>query len=242
MKLRFAAILFLIFTIAISGCSFFRSKSMAKNTPEGLYYQASTDFKDGYYKYAREYFTRLKEEHPLHPLAILAELGIADSHYSDKGYAEAEIAYSDFIMLHPTNENIPYALYQMGMCHYNQMGTIDRDQSETIKARKEFERLIAGYPDSKFSLMAEKMLLECKKNLGEHEFYIGRFYFNMKEYQAALKRFETIARDYANVGLDYKTEYYISETKRKIAEVEALNKIKEDKRRAAEEKKKAAKN
>jgi outer membrane protein assembly factor BamD len=206
---------------------------MAKSSPEGLYSRASAEFNKGHYKKAQEYFLRLKEEYPLHDLAILAEVGIADSMYSDKEYAEAGIAYSDFVSLHPVNENVPYALYQSGMCHYNQIGDIDRDQTETIKAKKEWEKLVASYPESKFSTMAGKLIRECKQKLAEQEFYVGRFYLRQKKYQAALSRFERVARDYANVGLDYKIEYYIKETKAKIAEEEKKKKEEEKKNKAA---------
>ena len=107
--------------------------------------------------------------------------------------------------------------------------TIDRDQSETFKALKEFERLTARFPNSKFSFLAEKMIRECKRILGEQEFYVGEFYFNIKQYRAALRRFEKIAREYANVGLDYKVSYYIIETKRRLAEEEVKNPPKEKK-------------
>ena len=90
-------------------------------------------------------------------------------------------------------------MYQIGMCHYKQMLSIDRDQTETVRAAKEFEKLLARFPDSKFSLMAEKMLSECRVLIAEHEFYVGEFYFKQKKYQAALKRFETINREYANL-------------------------------------------
>ena len=112
-------------------------------------------------------------------------------------------------------------MYQIGMCHFNEITTIDRDQSEALKALKEFERLIVRFPESKFSFMAEKMIRDCRKTLGEQEFYVGEFYFNIKEYRAALRRFEKIARDYANAVLDYKVHYFIVETKRRIAETEA---------------------
>jgi outer membrane protein assembly factor BamD len=188
-------------------------------------------------------------------MAILAEIGVADSMYSDKEYATAENAYMDFIALHPLNENVPYAIYQLGMCHYNQMESVDRDQTETIAAKKEWERLIARYPESKFSTMAGKMLREVRQKLAEREFYVGNYYFKQKKYQAALVRFEKVASDYANLGLDYKIEYYINETKAKIAEEEKLKlkeeaeKIKkeeekkkkeEEKKQKAEEKKKKA--
>ena len=223
-------LLVLLLPLVFSGCSyfnFFNKQEVAKSSPEGLYSRASAEYKDGHYKKAQESFLRLKEEYPLHELAILAEVGIADSLYSDKEYAEAENAYSDFVSLHPTNENVPYALYQLGMCHYNEIGDIDRDQTETIKAKKEWEKLVARYPESKFSSMAEKLIRECKQKLAEQEFYVGRYYLRQKKYQAALSRFEKVARDYANVGLDYKIEYYINETKIKIAEEEKLKLKKE---------------
>jgi outer membrane protein assembly factor BamD len=212
----------LVSMMLISGCTFTwpwtKKASMSRATPDGLYQQGLEHYQDGSYKKSVEVFQRLKEEYPLSRLAIMAELGIADSYFSDKEYPDAELAYSEFLNLHPTNENLPYVMYQIGMCHFNQVTTIDRDQSETFKALKEFERLTARFSDSKFSFMAEKMIRECKKKLGEREFYVGEFYFNIKQYRAALRRFEKIAREYANVGLDYKVSYYILESKRLLAE------------------------
>jgi outer membrane protein assembly factor BamD len=236
-KLKIRVIIFTLFLLCcFSGCSFFKKEPLVKSSPDGLYARGSSEFNDGNYKKSRDYFTRLKDEYPLHNLAILAELGIADSYFTDKQYIEAENAYSEFLNMHPTNENIPYVLYQMGMCHYNQLGTIDRDQTETIKAKKEFERLITRFPSSKLSNVAEKLLRECKQELAEQEFYVGQFYFRQKKYQAALKRFETAMRNYANTGLDYKLEYYIEETKKNIAEEEKSKKEAEEK-----EKRKAVK-
>jgi len=227
----------LLLLLMISGFSFsnlFGKSEPPKNTPEGLYSKASVEFNKGHYKKAQEYFLRVKEEYPLHDMAVLAEIGVADSMFSDKEYAAAENAYSEFISLHPINENVPYAIYQLGLCHYNQIEDIDRDQAETIAAKKEWEKLIARYPESKFSTMAEKMVRECKQRLAEREFYVGRFYLKQNKYKAALARFEKIAHDYANVGLDYKVEYYIKEAKAKIAEEEKLNLKKEAEKAKAE--------
>jgi outer membrane protein assembly factor BamD len=216
----------LVLVVTLSGCTFTwpwtKSNPLTRSTPDGLYQQAVEYYQDGSYKKSVEIFQRLKEEYPLSQLAILAEMGIADSYFSGKDYFEAELAYGEFLNLHPTNENLPYVMYQIGMCHFQQMDTLDRDQSETLKALKEFERLTARFPSSKFSFLAEKMIRECKRILGEKEFYVGEFYFNIKQYRAALRRFEKIARDYANVGLDYKVSYYIIESKRRLGDAEAL--------------------
>jgi len=140
---------------------------------------------------------RVKEEYPLHNLAILAEIGLADCYYSDKEYSEAENAYNDFITLHPTNENVPYALYQTGMCQYNQIEAIDRDQTATIKAKKGLEKVVSRYPDSKFATMAEKLIRECKQKLAEQDFMWGSFISNRKNIRPpshVLKQWREITR------------------------------------------------
>jgi outer membrane protein assembly factor BamD len=219
----------LVAVLLLSGCGkswwpWGKRTDMARSTPEGLYQQGVEYYHDANYKKSVELFQRLKEEYPLSKFALMAELGVADSFFSGKEYPEAELAYREFLNLHPTNENLPYVMYQIGMCHFNDITTIDRDQSEAFKALKEFERLTARFPNSKFAFLAEKMIRDCKKTLGEQEFYVGEFYFNIKQYQAALRRFEKVARDYANVGLDYKVSYYIIETKRRLVEAEAKKK------------------
>ena len=236
LKLKIVLLL-LALSLVLSGCALFKKQEKVVFTPEKLYSLASDEYKDNNYNKAREYFTRLKEEYPLHEMAILAEIGIADSFYSDKEYVEAENAYRDFISMHPVNENVPYAIYQMGMCSYHQIEAIDRDQSETIKARKEWEKLISRYPQSKFSPLAATKLKEIKGRLAQREFYVGRFYFKKKKYQAALSRFETIAREYPDSGFDNKVKNYMDDTKAKIAEEEKERLKKETKQKKKEQQK-----
>jgi len=209
---RFFPVFVLLFLL--SGCFWWGDSGTRQATPVSLYKHGSSRYQDGKYGKAIEIFQRVKEEYPLSNFAVLAELGIADSYFSKKEYPEAEMYYSDFMNLHPTNENLPYVMYQLGMCHYKQMYSIDRDQTEALKAKKEFEKLISRFPSSKFSFMAEKKLRDSKKRLGEHEFYVGHFYFKAKKYRAALKRFETVARKYPKLGMDYKVRFFINETKR----------------------------
>ena len=207
---------FFLFFILLSGCAFTKKETVVRMTPEALYQNGIEDYQKADYREAIENFQKLKDEYPLSQLAVMAELGIADSHFSEEKYIEAEAAYTDFLNLHPANNNLPYIIYQLGLCHYKQVQSIDRDQSETVKARKEFEKLLSLYADSKYAFTAERLLKDCRRRLAEHEFYVGRFYFKSKKYKAALKRFEIVAREYPNIGLDYKVSYFITETKKKI--------------------------
>jgi outer membrane protein assembly factor BamD len=202
----------------LTGCGLWGGDSIHRATPNGLFQKGYEDYQNGKYKRAIESFQRLKEEYPLSKFAILAELGIADSYFSEGEYMEAEIAYSDFMDFHPTNENLPYVMYQLGVSHFKQMRSIDRDQTEVRKAKESFERLIARFPSSKFAFIAEEKLKECRKKLGEHEFYVGKFYFDRDEYYAALRRFQVVESEYAGLGLDYKVSYFLHETRKRLSE------------------------
>lgn len=208
---------------------------MTRATPQGLYQQGSELYQKKKYEKAITIFQRVKDEYPLEDIAVLAEIGIADAHFSNEAYTEAYLAYDEFVNRHPTDENVPYALYQMGMSRYKLTDTIDRDQTETWKAKADFERLISRYPKSPFAVMAEKALQEVKTKLAENEFYVGEFYFKSKKYKAALKRFQVIARDFQNIGLDYKVKYYIAEARRMLAEEQAKSLEEKAKTEAAPE-------
>ncbi len=218
MKLvKMVLISFLLFSA--TGCLWWDTPS-APNTPGALYQRGQEEYHDGDYDDAIELFQRVAEEYPLSEYAIPAELGVADSYFSDEDYLSAEATYTDFMEYHPTSENLPYVMCQIGLCHYNQMLGIDRDQTETLMAEKSFERLISRFPSSKFSFVAEKKLHECRKKLAEHEFYVGKFYFDTAQYRAALGRFKTIEKKYGHLGMDYKTAYFIREAENRLAEEE----------------------
>jgi outer membrane protein assembly factor BamD len=217
MKVKALFIIFCV-TVLLIGCSLWQSKDILQKNPGAYYQQGYDHFQKGRYEKAIESFQRLKEEYPLSELAIRAEIGIADAQFSREEYGYAEMAYNDFLNLHPTNENIPYVMYQIGMCHYKQLVSIDRDQTNTSQALNEFEKLKSRFPSSKFAYLAEKKIRDAKQQLAEHEYYVGELYFRMKKYNAALKRFEGIKKSYPNIGLDYKVDFIIEETKKLIVE------------------------
>ncbi len=172
--------------------------------PETLYKQGLARFNKRDYSEARKKFEELKSSFPdSPPYTIWAELKIGDCHFLKKEYVEAIAAYEEFKKIHPSHEEIPYVQYQIGMSHYNQMLTLDRDQTPTKKALSSFEYLIANYPPSLFTDKAKEKLGVCKKRLADHEFYIGNFYYKHGRFQAAASRFEGLLQTYPkNPGED----------------------------------------
>jgi len=178
-------------------------------------------FEERDYKDAIKYFEKLRDWYPFSKYAKLAELKIADAHYHRKEYADAITAYEDFEELHPKNEAIPYVIYQIGLCHYEQLGTIDRDQASAKKAISVFNRLIENYPDDPYTAKAGELYHLCLKSLAEHDLYVGLFYYKTKHYKAALHRFQTVVRKYPDVGAHETALKYIAACEMVLAKQEA---------------------
>ncbi len=201
-------ILFVMMMAALfSGCAWFKHTE-EKNAQE-LVSDGISDYRDGDYKDALESFEKLKDWYPFSKYAILAELKIADAHYKLSQYDEAVIAYEDFENLHPRNEAIPYIVYQIGNCYFEQIETVDRDQNNAQKALITFRRLKKQFPDSVYAVKARENIKLCLKSLAGHDLYVGLFYYKTKHYKAALDRFKSIISNYSDVGVHNQALKYI---------------------------------
>jgi len=174
-------------------------------------------YEDGDYKEAIEYFQQLKDWYPFSKYAILAELKIADSNYHLKNYEEAIFAYGEFEKLHPRNEAIPYVIYQIGRCYFDQIDTIDRDQTPALKAYETFQRLDKQFPNDKYARSGAEHLTTCLKSMVGNEYYIGVFYYKSKHYKAALHRFMAVLSDYPDVGYHQKALEYIAKCEAELS-------------------------
>jgi lipopolysaccharide transport protein LptA len=113
-----------------------------------------------------------------------------------KEYVEAIAAYEEFKKIHPTHGEMPYVQYQIGMSHFKQMLSLDRDQTATKRALSSFEYLIANFPPSLFTEKAKEKIEICRKQLSDHEFYVGNFYYKQKNYWAASNRFQELLKSF----------------------------------------------
>jgi outer membrane protein assembly factor BamD len=191
------------------GCAWFSSDQPEKPASE-LVQEGIQAYDRGNYNASLKAFEQLKNWYPFSQYAILAELKIADAHYHLQQYPEAIVAYEEFERLHPRNEAVPYVVYQIGRCYFEQIDTIDRDQTSARKALDTFQRLIRQYPNDTHALKAGIHIVKCFQSLAGHEFYVGRFYFRQANYQAALYRFLAVINQYPDVGYHYDALNYIA--------------------------------
>ena len=190
------------------------------HTAQELAWNGMEDYENGKYADSIEKFQKLKDYYPFSKYAILADLKIADAHYHREEYEDAIFGYENFEKLHPRNEAIPYVIYQIGMCYYDQISTPDRDQTAARKALETFQRLKKEFPQDEYARRSEEKITKCLKSLAESTYLIGVFYYRSNHFKAALQRFMSVISDYPDVGYHQQALEYIAKCEASIAEEE----------------------
>ena len=181
--------------IILIGCS---GKSSNQDTlgPEAIVNDAMAAYNSGRYITALNHFATLTDQFPFSQYSLMAELKSADSHYYLNRYTEAIAAYQEFEEAHPTNEAVPYTMFQVGMSHYKQLGTIDRDPASAVDAIAMFTKLIRSYPQSSYIDEARSRIKAARNFLANHEMYVALFYIKTDKLKQAETRLEYILDNY----------------------------------------------
>ena len=174
-------------------------------TPEGVYAIAQQFEKDDRFDEAIRRYQEVKNKFPYSNWATKAELAIADVHYKDEAFAEAQISYQAFKELHPKHPQIDYVSFRIGLSFFNQLpDSIDRDLTLAHDAISAFDDVIKNYSQSEYVKESQEKKADCLKRLASKEDYIGEFYFIREKYLAAFHRYEKLLIQYPGQGLELK--------------------------------------
>ena len=146
-------------------------------------------FRDVDYGHAIELFREVIDNYPYSDYATLSELKIADVYFDQEHYEEAAEYYQDFVELHPTHPQVPYAIYGNGLCSFRQIRAVDQDPTPTQEALAQFRVLLERYPYSEYAEDARARIAEAENHLSAHIREIGDFYFERGEYYGAAERY-----------------------------------------------------
>lgn len=205
-------LLALFFIVGLAGCSkekFYSSlgvRGPTADTAEGLALKGLDYYSRAKYEKAKRAFETLLNQYPFSEYSLLAELKTADSNYFLKNYEEALLQYKDFEEHHPTNEAIPYIMFQTARCYYNQIDTIDRDTSHAANAIYAFTRQLRAFPHSPYNEEAKVRIQAARNFLANHEYYVASFYERTYAHEEAKSRLEFLLRQYPESNIAPKAE------------------------------------
>jgi outer membrane protein assembly factor BamD len=136
----------------------------------------------------------------------------AESFFEQNDYAEAAVEYQHFLDLHKTHILAPYAQYRLGLSHFEQITTRDRDPEPVRRALEAMQKLQQEYPGNSYESDARTKVKECREHLAAYELYVGRHYYRQTAYLAALHRFEGVLRQYPDSEAFPDAAYYLALT------------------------------
>jgi outer membrane protein assembly factor BamD len=209
-------------TIFLSSCS---SKEKSSDTAEGAYAIAQEFDKDELWERAISKYQEVKNKYPYSKYATMAELAIADCHFKDESFPEAQVSYQAFKDLHPKHPQIDYVTHRLGLSFFKQLpSTIDRDLTLASSAILYFNEVINQYPNSPLVAEAKTKKDDAYKMLAQKEQYIADFYFKMEKFDSALGRYELLLKKYPGLGFDAKAMSQAAIAASRIGEPEKAHK------------------
>jgi outer membrane protein assembly factor BamD len=183
----------------VSGCSWFSSdkdETYTEQPVEVLYNRALDDLGAQDYKHAAKEFEEVDRQHPYSVWATKAEIMAAFTYYQSNKYDDAIIALDHFIELHPGHKDIPYAYYLKGLCYYEQISDVRRDQGMTQKALEALSDVAKRFPDTPYARDARLKVELTIDHLAGKEMDIGRYYQKNQQYVGAINRYRTVIERY----------------------------------------------
>lgn len=176
--------------------------------PVAVFNDAEKNLSKENFEKARKGYQEIQEKSPDKSYDAALMLRIADTYFGEEKYEEALVEYQNFLNYHPVNKDAVYAQYQIAMCSFNQLSTIDRDPEPTRTALREFRKLMDKYPKNLYEETATTNIAICRDRLAEYELYVGRFYHRKKAYPAAIGRLEKLLRDFPGSSAEKDALYY----------------------------------
>lgn len=182
-----------VLALLVGACGGGAAKKAYKARPlDGLYNSAVSAMEQERWDDAAELFSEVERQHPYSEWATKAQLMGAYSRYQINEYDEAIIALDEYIQLHPSDPDVPYAHYLKALSYYEQISDVERDQGMTRRAMDTLKQIITRYPNSKYAQDAKLKLNLVYDHLGGKEMDIGRKYLKRREYLAAINRFKRV--------------------------------------------------
>lgn len=181
--------------LALAACAS-KEEEYVERPVEELYNEAMDSLQKGNVAKAAKEFDEVERQHPYSAWATQAQLQAAYASYEGRKYDDAIIALDRFIQLHPGHRNVAYAYYLKGLCYYDQIADVGRDQKITQQALDSLSEVITRFPTSRYARDAQLKVDLTRDHLAGKEMTVGRFYQNQGHFLAAINRYKVVVDSY----------------------------------------------
>ncbi len=140
-----------------------------------------------------------------------AQFLLAESHFNLEQWIEARGEYGSFIVNFPGSPFAETAEFRKAVSSFNMDYRIDRDESNTTTAMKDFERYLANHPNTPLRDSVNYYYNLLVDRVAEKEFQTGRLYLRMEKPQAAVIYFKEFLETYPKAQRRQEALFLISD-------------------------------
>ncbi len=207
MKKILAGTVLLLSVLLFSGCASDENiLPYQGDSAEYIYAIGHNYMKEGDYTSAIKALKSLNAQYPFEHYSQLGTLDLIYSYYQKAEPAMVIATASQFIKLYPSNKDVGYAYYMMGVVHFdNGRGFLQRrlpyemshhDPSNYKKAFFELKRAVQLEPDANYVSDARRRMIYLNNTIGQYEYNIAKYNFEHAAYVGAINRAKTIVEQY----------------------------------------------
>lgn len=191
-----------LLALGLAGCASTEADLavLASNSDQVIWEAGHKALEKKQWENARQHFRRIIDAFPQSQYAPDARIALGDAYFNEGGdanYILAVSAYRDFVTLYPSHPKADYAQFQTGESYFKRRHGPDRDQTPTMEALSEFDRLLEAYPRSPLVEDGKARIRACRQSLARAEYLAGYFYQRTrKACRSAIGRYEGIVNDF----------------------------------------------
>lgn len=165
-------------------------------SPTAVLERADDYLERGKQREATALYTQFLERYPGHERADYAQFKLAESYFKAKEYPLAAVEYQLVINNYGYSEWVDDALFQLGVCSWEEAPKFPRDQQKSVEALSRFNQFLQTYPDHARSADARSYVRQINERLAQKAYTAAKWYYRQREPQAALVYCEKIIREY----------------------------------------------
>ena len=187
-------------SIVLSGCVGARGRQprlQSEERPVEVLYSVGLQRLDQRrFQEAVQFFQEVERQHPYSPWSRRAILMQVYAQYQRQNYEDAIAAADRYIQLYPGSPQVSYAYYMKGICYFEQIVDVGRDQAAAGQALNALTDVMRRFPGTQYATDARVKIDMVNDQLAGKEMTIGRWYLRRDQPLAAVGRFRRVVEMY----------------------------------------------
>jgi len=206
----------LIILFSLSACSEYQEALKSEDT--AVKFKLGEElYNEGKYDKANKLFAQIVPSYRGKPQAEKLMYLYCQTFYQTKDYYIAAYQMERFASSYPKSEKVDEMSFLAAKSNYMLSPVYTKDQTETKKAIEKLQEFINLFPDSEYSVEANKLVQELDFKLEKKAFSIAKQYNQISDFEASIKSFDNFIFDFPGSKLREDAYFYKLDSSFKIA-------------------------